>query len=496
MLLLGVLFSSCAPTSGSNASSSGDQLIIGVPEGNAASPELGVRYLANQITLEGLTQLGIEGRALPRLAKSWVWEHDQRLRLRLRDDVVLHDGRRFDSQLAAEAVAVAVARPSNRASYPALIDVVAAVPDGPFELLLDISGPSSLLPEDLTVLLDVPAGPYSSVAQSDTAIEFQRFDRYYLGTPSISRVVLRPFDTLRTTWASLLRGELDMVYDVPADAIDFIRNDDVRVISVPRWYQFLIAFNSGKSPFQSRLVRQALNLAVNRQAIIDDVLHGRGLPSSGPVWPRNWAYDKSLAPLAFDPTQAASLLDAAGFPLPHGGDGSENAPARLRFVCLIPENFTVWERIALQVQRDLFNVGVDMQFKVVPFQEYNLLMAAGRFDAALIDLISGPTPQRPYMFWRSATRFKGTFNVFGYENPDAERAFNVLRTSTNEAAVRSATNRLQRVMLDDPPALFLAWNERARALRRDIVFPESEGQDPMWALWSWSRAPLETLFTQ
>jgi ABC-type transport system substrate-binding protein len=287
-----------------------------------------------------------------------------------------------------------------------------------------------------------------------------------------------------------------MVYDVPADAIDFIRNDDVQVISVPRWYQFLIAFNSARSPFHSRPVRQALNLAVDRQALIDGVLNGRGLPSSGPVWPRNWAYDNSVAPLPFDPAQASSLLDTAGFPFPAGGSGSTATPARLRFVCLIPENFTVWERIALQIQRDLFNVGVDMQFKVVPFLEYNLLIASGEFDAALIDLISGPTPQRPYMFWRSATRFKGAFNVFGYENPDAERAFDVLRTSTNEAAVRSATSRLQRVMIDDPPALFLAWNERARALRRDVVFQNSEGQDPMWTLWSWSRAPLGVLSTQ
>ena len=442
-------------------------------------------------------RLGVEGRALPRLAESWTWENDERrLRLRLRDDVVLHDGRRLDSQLAAEAFAIAVAKPSNRAQYPALTDVTAAIPDGPFDLLLDLSGRSSLLLEDLTVLLDLPAGPYRAVKRDGVDIEFERFERYYLGTPSITRVILRPFTTLRTGWASLLRGGLDMVYDVPADAIEFIRNDDVQVISVPRWYQFLIAFNSRRPALASPLVRRALNLAVNRELLIADVLNGRGTPSTGPVWPRNWAYDGSVPPLAFNPAQAELLLDEAGFRMPASGGSSTSPPARLWFTCLIPENFSVWERIALTVQRDLFNVGVDMQFKVVPFREYNTLIGEGKFDAAFIDVISGPTPERPFLFWRSAAKFQGLYNVFGYENQDSERVFDVLRTATNEAAVRSATGRLQRVMIDDPPALFLAWNERARALRRDIIVPKNEGQDLMWTLWSWSRGPSEALSAQ
>jgi peptide/nickel transport system substrate-binding protein len=483
--------SSCGHLPNTDSSTSTAPLTIGVPEGNIESPEGGAGQLANEIALEGLTQVGIDGRAMPRLAKSWNWENgERRLRLRLRDDVVLHDGRRFDSQLAAEALAVALAKRTNRNAYPALTEVTAARPDGPFELLLDVSGDAALLPEDLTVDLDIPVGPYREIKRSETTadIEFEAFDQYYLGRPSIGHVTLRPLNTLRTGWASLLRGELDMVYDVPADAIELIRNDDVQVVSVPRWYQYLVAFNSQKGPFRLPLVRKALNLAVNRQALIEEVLNGRGTPSTGPVWPRNWAYDVSVAPLAFDPTAAALLLDTAGFPLPKSSADSAAPPARLRFVCLIPENFSVYERVALQVQRDLFNVGVDMQFRVVPFGEYNTLIGKGQFDAALIDLISGPTPERPFMFWRSAREFQGQFNVFGYENREAERAFDVLRTSTNEAAVRSATSKLQRVMIDDPPALFVAWNERARAIRRDIVVPKTEG-DLMWTLWSWSRSP-------
>jgi hypothetical protein len=101
---------------------------------------------------------------------------------------------------------------------------------------------------------------------------------------------------------------------------------------------------------------------------------------------------------------------------------------------------------------------------------------------------SGPTPGRAYVFWRSRRGFNGELNVFGYENAEAEKLFSVLNTSMNDAAVRSATARLQQVLLNDPPALFLAWNARARAIRTAFVIPEGGG-DPLNSLWKWTPAP-------
>jgi peptide/nickel transport system substrate-binding protein len=457
-----------------------------------ASGELGAGQLASMLALEGLTQVGADGRVLPRLAESWRWENnDLRLRVFLRKNVTFHDKTPLTAAVAADILRTIVAQARNHALYPSLAQIKDVRSDGALQLVLDLSDRSAFLLEDLSVLLeigieDVGTGPYRIVSRDKTEVVLERFNEYHAGRPAIARVVMRPFDTLRTTWTRLLRGEVDMVWDV-ADAVEFIRNDDVQVISVPRWYQFVIAFNSQRPPFQSPAVRKALNFAIDRSTLIDRVLRGSGSPSTGPIWPRNWAYDSSVVPYAFDPAHAASLLDDAGFPLPTTTDDPTRPTARLRFTCLIPENFSVWERIALEVQQDLFNIGVDIQFRVVPFEDFNRLVGEGRFDATLIDMISGPTPGRAYNFWRSAHNFKG-YNVFGYENPEAERLFDVLRTSTNDAAVRSATHRLQRVLLDDPPALFLAWNERARAIHRSFVIPEDAGGDPFLTLWKWTRA--------
>ena len=125
----------------------------------------------------------------------------------------------------------------------------------------------------------------------------------------------------------------------------------------------------------------------------------------------------------------------------------------------------------------MFNVGVDLRFRVVNSRDFGAAIGAGEFDAVLLDMVGGPTPVRTSIFWDS----RGAFNAFGYRNAEADRLFATLRT------VRSAVARLQRVMLDDPPALFLAWNERARAIRREFVFPEGSGVDPVFSLWSWTR---------
>ena len=278
-----------------------------------------------------------------------------------------------------------------------------------------------------------------------------------------------------------------MVTDVPPDAVEFIGNDDVQVLSFARRYQYLIAFNSRAGPLRSPAVRRALNLAVDRNALIKTVLQGRATPSSGPLWPRYWAYDTSVEPYDFDPALAASILDEAGFRPGRAASVSDVANARLRFTCLIPEGFSIWERVALEVQKNLYNIGVDMQFEVVPFQEFDTRMREARFDAALNNIISGPTPARAYIFWQSARRYKG-LNVFGYENAEAERLFEVLRSTVNEGAVRSATSRLQGVLRDDPPALFLAWDQRARAVRREYNVAQEAGEDPMLTMWQWAPA--------
>jgi peptide/nickel transport system substrate-binding protein len=485
-LLFSACLTACSERPAGEASS--QDITVAFPEDPVVGGNFGLAEYTSLLSYEGLTNNGPDGRAVPRLAESWHWEdNDLTLRVALRPDVILHDGRAFEGEIAGEIVRRTITSRRNRANYAALADVTRLVVAGKHELVFELARPSALLPEDLTVSLDVGTGPYRVTSKTEAETVLERFDRYYLGVPTIRRVTFRSFQTLRTAWTSLLRGQVDLVYDVPGDAIEFIRNDSVRVVPLERWYQYAIAFNSKRGPLRSPAVRRALNLAMDRDALIQRVLRGAGRPSDGPVWPRYWAHDASITAFPYDPAQATALLDAAGYPFRPTPAGQDQPPARLRFECLLPDNFTVYERIALEVQKSLFNIGVDLQFKTVSLTEFNTRIESGDFDAAFFDIISGPSPGRSYIFWGSARSAKGAYNVFGYENSEVEETYRVLRTNTNEAATRSATVRLQRLFAQDPPALFLAWSQRARGIRREFAIPAMNGKDPVLSLWRWTR---------
>jgi peptide/nickel transport system substrate-binding protein len=485
-----VLLAAC-DSADRTAATDSNVLTIGLPEGEIVGTETGLGQLTTGFTLEGLTQVSPDGRALPRLAAGWKWENDGlQLRLTLRPDVTFHDGTRLTAPVAVDALRRTTDRPANRALYPFLADIKQIHADRDLDVVLTLSQRSAFLPEELELPLsvgpdNVGTGPFRLVARDSDEVRLERFDRYYLGTPTIAEVVIRPFDTLRTAWASLLRGEVDMVTDVPHDAVDFIQNGQIEVLSFTRRYQFMIAFNSARRPFRSAAVRRALNVAVDRERLIKNVLNGAGEAGTGPLWPSHWAYDQTVQSFAFDPQGAISILETNGYTLPPLSTTQTAAPARLRFTCLLPANFSILERIGLEVQKQLYDIGVDMQFEEIPIQEWDSRIREGRFDAVLGDFISGPTFARPLIFWRSAKNFKG-LNVFGYENSETERMFQLLKGSTNEATVRSATYRLQRALIDDPPALFLAWNERARAVSRRYNIVEEPGKDPLHTIWQWT----------
>jgi peptide/nickel transport system substrate-binding protein len=491
----GVIFSACLAAcspADTTQSQRGPILTIGVPESGVNGPDLGTGSLIRQSTLEGLTQVNVsvDGRALPRLAESWSWENSgRRLRLRLRSGVLFHDGTKLTPSVAADAVRVAIDQEGNKALYPSLAMITAVQPDGESELVLDLSEPSAFLPEDLDFPLaigngNIGTGPFVLISRDSSGVVLRRFDHYYLGAPEIEEVTIRPFDTLRTAWTSLLRGDLDMVTDVPPEAVEFIQNEQIQVVVYARSYQFVVVFNLQRPPFNSSSLRRALNVAVDRETLIANVLQNQGEPSSGPIWPRHWAYDRSLSPYSFDRDFATTLLDNAGFREGRLPGTSDSAPARLRFTCLLPQGFSLLERIGLEVQRQLFEVGVDVQFDVVPARDFDARIREGNFEAVLVDMISGPTLARPHVFWGSPRR-EG-LHAFGYQNNEAARLFELLRTSGNDAAVRSAVGRLQRVLLDDPPALFLAWNQRARAVTRRFRLIGQTGHDPLVTIRQWT----------
>ena len=166
---------------------------------------------------------------------------------------------------------------------------------------------------------------------------------------------------------------------------------------------------------------------------------------------------------------------------------SKLPPSRLRLTCLVPEGFIVYEHLALEVQRQLSDVGIDLRFDVQPVRTYGQRMQAGDFETAMVDLASGPGLSRSSVFWRSPKR-PDVYTSFAYENPEVQALYDSLRDATSDTEVRSLTRSLQEAFRRNPPAIFLAWNERARAVPGDFQIAVERDTDPLPNLWQWGTA--------
>jgi hypothetical protein len=120
-----------------------------------------------------------------------------------------------------------------------------------------------------------------------------------------------------------------------------------------------------------------------------------------------------------------------------------------------------------------------------------IVQRAGKreFEAAIIDVVSGPTLMRPYLLWHS----KAPLNWGEFGNATVDAALDAVRHARNEESYRTAVAGVQRAFMDEPPAIFLAWSQRARAVSRKFLVPTPEpGREILSTLRLWKPASTDS----
>jgi peptide/nickel transport system substrate-binding protein len=465
VVLLGT--AACRSPDHSKAQSTPAVLRLGISVGEmaAASPQNGVRQITQNLTVEQLVRTGEDGRPTPWLAQSWEFTADGRtLKIHLRPDVKFHDG----SPVTASSIATSLQRALRDTMGPAFEDVESIKASGEADLDIALRKHSPFVLEALDIQLrspgDHPEGTgLFEPAGPDAPNELRANQHYYLGRPAIDRIVLTTYPTVRAAWAEMLRDHLDMLFDVGTDALDSLEHS-TNISSFPyiRRYQYMLVWNTRKSALRSARVRQALSSAIDRDAIVREALNGHGIASSGPIWPHHWALGPQFDKVAFDPARAANVVASLG----------------LHFTCLVPPDY---ERLALTVKRQLQAVNVVMDVTEMPPDRIFPAMERGEFDAALFDAVSGASVFRPYRWWHS-----GTANPAGFSSPSVDAALDQIRHSTSDDEYRAGVAAFQHATIEDPPAIFLAWLERARVVSKRFAVPNAEaGRDILSTLRLW-----------
>lgn len=441
----------------------------------------------------GLIRFDDHGNPEPDLADSWGVSADAKLyTVHLREDAVWHDGEPVTS--ADVTYTFSKYQDSDYPGDPALKDfwdeiaivqldyhtVQFQLPE-PFAPFLDFLS-EGLLPDHL--LRGASAGdlvdhPFNTQPVGTGPFQFDQFlvddgevvgvnltaaGSYHLQPPFLERVEFRFFETPQDAYQAYQREEVQAIGMVDASILPQVlaaRNLNLHSARLPLIKLIYLNLNHPeKTFFSERLVRHALLLAINRQAIIDRVLKGQAVRANGPILPGNWAYAQDLPSMRFDPLAAAELLDEQEWLLPEGASPGEEGYLRSKedlalAITLLHGSSQIDGQIAEQVAAYWRAIGVGVELEQVEEQELQQALEARQYDAAITDLDLGRYPDPdPYPLWHDSQAETGQ-NYSGFSDRNSGIWIEQARTTNDRGRRAELYQSFQHRFLDQVPAILL-----------------------------------------
>jgi ABC-type transport system substrate-binding protein len=427
-----------------------------------------------------LIALDLSGRPRPALAQSWQASPDRRTwTFTLRDGLRAQNGQALTAArvrdllsagLAVKTFAKALGRDLQGIDAPT-----------PTTLVIRLARPNSMLLEVLAGNRlasdaghpDWYAGPFRLVRDTPDEMTYEPFAGVWSGPPTVAGLRLRFFPSSRAGWAAFLRDEADVFYDIPTDAIPLLRERrDVQLFDSGPRFIFTLGFQQRHPLLRDPRVRQALNLAIDREAL-GRRFFGTGtsaLPGAGPFAPHYWAAEGAEAQWPYDPARARALLKAA--------TAGRTEPIEL--VCLTMDQSALYADVVSAIELQLQLVRVHLRIVTLPFEEILRRMASGDFELAAMPMRAGYTSLSPYFFWRTPQQVYRTNYV------SADAAWDRLREAASDDEERAGVRAVLDVMREDPPAVFVLGTPTLRAVRRTWRVPDTNADVlrtmPYWTL--------------
>lgn len=424
----------------------------------------------------------------PDLAESWSLSEDQKVwAFKLRKQVKWHDGTPFTAE-DVKFTLDAVINPKVNAAFrsfvrgltktevvdPHTVRLHLDAPVGPFLTLLaynvaikpkhllegkDLNAPSEFIRKP------VGTGPFKfqeAVAGSHFSVVAN--PDYFEGRPHLDGIVFKVIPNINTQLAQMRTGELDVMLVEPHQLDIFKGVPGVEISTVNQVNHFFAALNNTHPLFKDRQVRQALTHAVDRQAIVEKILQGKGLVASGPIPPvLGWAYNPNVKKYAYDPERAKALLAEAGWkPGPDGILQKDRQP--FRFTYMVDKGNAVREQIATILQQYWKRIGLDVSLRVEEWSVYYKIGNITRdYMARNAWRISPPDPDIGSQY---ATG--GTENHYQYSNPEVDRLLQEARAASDPAKRKPLYFKAQELIAEDAPVIYLYYPFEIRAIAKRL----------------------------
>ncbi|MEA2574784.1 MAG: peptide/nickel transport system substrate-binding protein [Chloroflexia bacterium] len=278
------------------------------------------------------------------------------------------------------------------------------------------------------------------------------------GNSPISRIWFRSYPTFGAALTGFKMGEVHGLGHIPPEQmaeVEAVHGVQIHRQNLARYTMLML---NVRSPlFDKAETRQALELAIDRRALVRDSLQGLGEPLASPVLPHSWAFDAtSQGTGAYEPAKARQLLDTAGWK--PGTDGVRVRDGVTLTMVLaanadVPSNVAVAEQLAGFLKA----VGVDVKLALVSrevlLKDY---LGPRAFHMAVVGWEAEGADPDIWKYWHSSqANVTGGLNFSGWSNPEADKALDTARITPyqSERALSYAT--VQKAFATDVPAVIL-----------------------------------------
>ncbi|WP_129843552.1 ABC transporter substrate-binding protein [Streptomyces sp. RFCAC02] len=502
-----------APSDGDDEGSAGqDSLVIGIAnEPETLSPLLGYGKDGNSKIFDGLLRHDQDLALQPALATELPEVSDDGLTYtyRLREDVEFSDGTPFTADDVVFTYETILDEGTNN-PYKDELDALDGVhAEDEHTVVFDLAYPYTPFAERTVLPIasadaaggqDVNTGPYNTepvgtgpyVVTGWTPgerISLRANPDYWDGAPEVERLTMAivPDDDVRAT--RLRSGDLDAAVLPPALADTFADEDGMTTLAAQSADFRAVTLPTGNPVTGDNAVRRALDVAVNRELMVDSILQGAGRPAYGPV-PTTSPWFTEGTERAYDPDAARAILDEAGWT--EGDDGVRAKDGqRAEFTLWYPAGDRLRQDHALAYATDAKEIGVDITVESASWEVIDDHLAE---DAVLS---GGGNPGDPdfelYGLLHSSLAGDGWNNMGHYDNPAVDEQLDLARRTADQDARAEAYDTVQHALVDDPGYTFLTHIDHVYVMadRWDGVTTQPEphdhglGHGPWWNVEDW-----------
>ncbi len=443
--------------------------------------------LFNKTLYSSLIKYDLDGvTPKPDLAESWSSDDGKVWTFKLRKDVKWHDGKPFTADDVKFTFDAMLDPKVNKTNIGILVTLKKTEVVDPYTVKLSFDEPLASLPVGLGYLIFILPKHLLANVDLNNATEFLKnpvgtgpfkFKEfvsgdhttvvpnpdYYDGKAKVDAVIFKQIPDLNTQVAQVMTGELDVAFpEVPQlDALKKSTNVDIKY-TTPIQY-FFIGFNNRKPLFKDKRVRQALAYAVDRKAIIDSILQGKGILATGPVNPAiKWAYNPNVKQYSYDADQAKKLLADAGWkPGPDGvlvKDGQ-----RFSFTIGATSGNNIRQQINTALQQYYKKVGVETKLEFLEPNVFDQRFFAFDFDCLMHFSQLQPDPDLMNYFGTGKTN-----NYFGYSDPRVDDLLAQGRAALDQTKRGEIYKKLQEILAEEVPVVFFYYPQEIDVINKRV----------------------------